>query len=112
MCTLPIGELHTYWSSQRVENWIITEYRPMAESWNVYFVCQELIVIMYFVAWYFWQSNKINFATVISFILLAIMDMAMYFYNYKLGGFGVVYFWFIGFWVVAYNWNLIKKAWT
>ena len=106
---MPIGELHSYWSNNKVENWIWKAYRPMAQSWNVYFASQELIIILYFVAWYFWKDNRINHTTVVSFIFLAILDMIMYFYNYKLGGFGLIYFWFIGFWLVAYK---TKKAWT
>jgi hypothetical protein len=118
ICTLPIGELHHYYSNDKIENWILCTYRPMAESWNVYFVSHELIIFMYFLAWYYWKPNIINRTTMKAFLLLSFVDILFYFYNYKLGGYSSVYFWFTGFWLIAmyskvisnYLWQL-KHRW-
>jgi hypothetical protein len=42
-------------------------------------------------------------------LILAIFDALLYFYNYKLGGFGLVYYWFTGIWIMVYNWKSIIK---
>lgn len=68
----------------------------------------EVIIIMYFAAWLLYRPNKINRTTVIAFFWLAILDCFLYFYNYKLSGFGAVYFWFIGFWYLTFK----AKKWT
>lgn len=79
----------------------------MAESWNVKYALDELVIMMYFTAWLLYRVNIINRVTVASFFALSILDTAFYFYNYKLGGFGAVYFWFIGFWLLFLK--LFKK---
>lgn len=72
----------------------------------------EVINIMYFAAWILYKKNRVNKTTVTTFLWLAIMDICLYFYNYKLSGFGLVYFWFTGFWLLTYYcnylWNKIK----
>lgn len=106
--TLPIGELHSYCSNTMNQNWIIKAYRPMAVSWNMKFAMDEIVIVFYFLSWSAWKSNRINKTTVTSFLFLAIMDTLLYFYNFKLWGFGSVYYWFIGFWLLAYFWKNIK----
>ncbi len=103
--TLPLGELHTYWiNDTRVQNWIYAINRPMLISWNVKFVVSELSVIAYFAAWILWKSNIVNRTTIVAFFWLAIVDMILYFYNYKTGqNYGIIYFGFaIFFWVTVY----------
>lgn len=131
--TLPLGELHTYfskyektvyvdgqyltlkmedgkWVEEKKQNWILTEYRPFVFSWNVKYSVDELIVILYFLAWIFYKENRWNRSVIISFLALSIMDGLLYFYNYKLYGFGSVYFWFIGFLLISFFFILkIKK---
>lgn len=108
--TLPIGEVHTFWAKDdTIQNWIWKWEMPMLVHWNLKFAEQQINIIIYFVAWLLWQPNRINKTTIWAFFWLAIFDTLMYFYNYKTGGFGKIYFWFVGFWLVAYYWQLIKK---
>ncbi len=81
----------------------------MPMNWNVNFAARELIIIMYFAAWLLYSSNKVNKATVMTFFVLSIVDALLYFYNYKLGGFGLVYYWFAGVWILIFNWKQIAK---
>ena len=111
--TLPLGELHSYWAKDtRVQNWIIAVRRPMLISWNIKFVEMEVVVIMYFLAWTFYIKNRINKTTVEAFLILSIVDILFYFYNYKLGGFGSAYLWFALIWLVIYYRHSIKRIWT
>lgn len=104
--TLPLGELHTFWANDTtVQNWIITEYIPMTVQWNIKFSAQELSVFAYFWAWVLWKENKVNRTTRMAFLWLAVMNVLLYFYNYKLGGFGKIYYWFAAFWIIVYKWN-------
>jgi len=110
---LPLGELHSYWAKDtRVQNWIISVRRPMLISWNIKFVEMEVVVIMYFLAWTFYIKNRINKTTVEAFLILSIVDILFYFYNYKLGGFGSVYLWFALIWLVIYYKYSIKRLLT
>ena len=94
--TLIIGEVHTFWEkgSQDKVNWIINSYQPMTMQWNVKFLCDEINVILYFVAFYLYGKypNRTNKATVLSFLFLAIVDMALYFWNFKTIDYHYVYF--------------------
>lgn len=109
--TLPIGELHMLWEGDtRAENWILTVDRTMLIKWNMKYVEAQVIVILYFAAWWLWKPNKVNWTTVIAFFWLAIIDTCMYFYDYKTGDFGKVYYWFVGIWFLVYKWHSIT-AW-
>ena len=110
--TLPLGELHSYLAKDtRVQNWIITVRRPMLVSWNIKFVEMEVVTILYFLAWLFYLKNRINKTTVVTFLILSIIDVGFYFYNYKLGGFGSVYLWFALIWLIIYYRHSIKRLW-
>lgn len=110
--TLPVGELHRFWiNDTRIQNWIIAVPRPMLISWNMKYLEGEIIPIMYFAAWMLWQPNKVNRTTVAAMFCIACFDLLLYFYNYKVSGFGSVYFWFIGFWLIAYKfWKHNNKS--
>lgn len=114
--TLPLGELHSYFNrSTVVQNWIVNAYKPMPLPWNVKYAEGQFIIILYFLAWLYYKPNKLNRTTVIAFFWLAILDTVLYFYDFKTGNFGRVYFWFAGFWLLSYNWVpltdwLIKKG--
>lgn len=113
MTTLPIGELHTFWHDDRtVQNWILNRPTPMLIQWNVKYLSAEVITIIYFLAWYFYKPNKLNRATVAAFLLLAILDLFVYLYNFKTGLFGGVYFWFLVFWMIAmYGKGAVNYLW-
>lgn len=101
--SLFVGELHTFWAKDTmVQNWIISEYRPMLIVWNVKFAIAEILPIMYFAAWILYRNNKVNRTTIWAFFWLAIFDTIVYFYNYKLHDFGNIYFWFAAFWALSF----------
>lgn len=111
--TLFIGEIHTYWEKapERYENWIIGRYEPMTIQWNVKFVCEEAIGIIYFIAMWFFAKypNKVNRVTVILFICLAIVDAALYFWNFKTVNFHYVYFCMVAGWIVLLRKELKQR---
>lgn len=80
----------------------------MPVSWNIKYACDEVVIILYFVAWLLYRTNRVNTTTVRVFLLLAIMDIILYFYDFKMHSFGSVYFWFIGLWIFMFYRNKIK----
>lgn len=104
--TIFIGELHKFWEyDSTVQNWIIAEYRPMLIKWNMKYLEVEVSVIAYFCAWLLYIPNKVNRTTIWAMFWLAVMDVVLYFYNYKTHGFGAVYYWFAAFWIISFYWN-------
>jgi hypothetical protein len=104
--TLPLGELHTFWSTDtEVHNWIWKVERPMTIGWNIKFAVAQVNLILYFLAWLLYVANRVNKTTVIAFLFLAILDTVFYFYDYKTGDYGKLYFWFIGFWLIVFYWT-------
>lgn len=103
-----MGEIHHYVGSGQVSNWIYTHPMPMPLEWNIKLAMNQLSVITYFIAWLLWVPNKTNWATVRAFLLLAVLDTFLYFYNYKTNGYAPAYLWFIGFWLLS---RYIIKPW-
>jgi hypothetical protein len=83
-------------------NLIIHEYRPMSMAWNVRYISDQLIFILYPIAVLLWKNNRVNTVTAKCFILLAIIDTLFYFWNYKTTDYGIVYFWYVGLWLLIY----------
>lgn len=83
-------------------NWVIHKYRPMSLAWNVRYACDQLIWVLYPIAVLCWKSNRVNTVTAKCFILLAVADAMFYFWNYKTTDYGIVYFWYMGLWVLLY----------
>lgn len=114
--TLFIGEIHTFWekSFPKEQNWIIAKYVPMTVQWNIKYASMQLVVILYFLAFVLYVKNKVNRTTVLAFLILSILDTALYFYNFKTQSFGSVYLWFAFFWIWMYygkdfyNWIWFK----
>lgn len=104
--TILIGELHTFWEGNTtVQNWIVNAYRPMTIQWNVKFLSQEVCIFAYFLAWILYHPNRVNRTTVLAFAWLSVFNIFLYLYNYKLGGFGAIYFWYAAFWILSYKGN-------
>lgn len=97
------GELHRYFSLSHTSNWILHANRPMSDAWNVKFAGLQLMYILYPLAALLWHNNYINKATAITFVVFAVMDTLMYFWNYKTAGYGVVYLWYMVIWVLVYK---------
>lgn len=111
--TLFLGELHTFWEHpeeyrngvlyQKIDgewqvakkvNWIITKDEPMTMQWNVKMVCDEIIVVLYIIAAFFFGKypNRFNKATIIIFIQVAAIDVGLYFWDFKTENYHLVYF--------------------
>lgn len=104
--TLPLGEIHTFWErNTTVQNWIIARNVPMLIHWNVKLFTDQLLFIIIFVAAYFYDRNRINKATIQTFICFSILDSILYFYNYKTYGYGYVYILLPFIWITFYKWE-------
>lgn len=110
--TLFIGEIHTFWEKAppRKENWILDSYQPMTIQWNVKMVAEEIIVVLYFIAmWLFWMyPNRVNKTSVKTFIVLALADLGLYFWNFKTINFHYVYFGLVAVWIILYKSTSVK----
>lgn len=106
VCTLVLGEVHTFWetnqSGREIQNWILNNYKPMSVQWNVKYLTDQILPILYFIAMLKYRRNRINEATVKTWIYFSILDMIMYFYNYKTYQYGGVYLWVVLIWVLTY----------
>ena len=102
--SLLLSELHTFWENASKEkyNWIIDKFRPMTLQWNIKMVTDQLWIILIFVAMLFYDKNRINRTTVLTFICFGIIDTAMYFINYKTYQYSIVYFILTILWVSFY----------
>lgn len=111
--TIPIGEIHTFWERSKADyqNWIVFRYVPMTLQQNFKFVFEELNFVLYFVAFFLYGKtpNKINKTTVKTFIWFCVIDMGMYFANWKTWGYGYVYVILPFIWVVMYYWNYLWR---
>lgn len=76
----------------------------MLIQWNVKFLSAQVTTIFYFLAWIFYINNKniVNNTTIKCFLVLAIIDTLVYFYNYKMYGFASMYFLAIIIWLLIY----------
>lgn len=100
--TIFVGELHNFWAgNETVQNWILFRPTPMPIEWNVKYLIQEVLPIMYFLAWIFYKDNPVNNAVIKSFLFLSVIDLAVYLVNFKTGEFGSIYFWFIAFFLLT-----------
>lgn len=103
--SIVIAESHSYLPSEyaiRKENWILTIDRTMEIQWNVKFLSDQVNFILYFLAMLFYNRNRVNKATVITFIILSVIELGMYFHNYKTLHYGSVYVWSLGIWLLVF----------
>lgn len=121
--TLVVGEIHSFVSdsADSTENWIFRAYKPMTLSWNIKYLEGQILVPLYFIAFYFWKETKVNRTTIKTFVYFGIIDTIMYFYNFKNPlFFGSVYVWIAAIWFLVYYWKagkgilvrrLLPKSW-
>lgn len=101
--TILIGELHNFWATDpRISNWIIIEYHPMLLQWNVKYTTDQIIPLFYLSALLLYINNKVNRIVARTFLLWSIVDIWLYFYNYKHEGYYQVYFWIAGCITISY----------
>lgn len=109
--SLLVGEIHTFWEGKTVviQNWILNVYRPMAVQWNVKFVCMQATALLIAIGFYYYRSNRLNRTAVVSLVMYQIVDTLLYFYNYKLNGYGWIYIGVVAFGIIYYNWQFKRK---
>jgi len=109
--SLLLSELHTFWENASKEkvNWIIGKFRPMTIQWNIKMVTDQLWYILIFVAMLYYERNRINKTTVLTFICFSVIDTAMYFINYKTYQYSIVYFILVILWILFYRAQGKKK---
>lgn len=103
--SIVIAESHSYIPEKyasKEQNWIRTINWTMTVSWNVKFLANEINAILYFLAMFFYNKNKYNKATVVTFIFLCCIDLIMYLHNGKTLYYGSVYIWTLGIWAVTF----------
>lgn len=105
IASIVIAEAHSYLPyeyAMKKENWIYSVDRTMEIQWNVKYLADQVNAVLYFVAMFFYNRNKVNKTTVLTFIILCIIDLGMYLHNYKTLHYGSVYVWTLGVWTVIY----------
>lgn len=103
--SIVIAESHSYipekYASKK-QNWIYSIDWTMEVQWNVKYLSSEINAIIYFLAMFFYDRNKYNKATVVTFIFLCCIDLIMYLHNGKTLHYGSVYIWSLGIWAISY----------
>ncbi len=108
--SLLVSELHSLWENCKVnQNWIFKERVVMSVQWNVKNVTDEIWFIMMALAILVYEKNRINRTTVLAYTAFCIIDMFMYFYNYKREGYGAVYTFLLIAWILIYNHGRSKR---
>lgn len=109
--SLFVGEVHTFWEggAVRTQNWILKVERPMALQWNIKYVCMQAQGIIIAFALLYYHRNRINNTVAAAFVFYNIADTVLYFYNYKLYGYGYVYLLIVLFGIIYYYWQFNKK---
>lgn len=79
----------------------------MELQWNVKYLSDEVNAILYFLAMFFYNRNKVNKTTVLTFIILCFIDLAMYLHNFKTLHYGSVYVWTLGVWTIVFYWDTL-----
>lgn len=103
--SIVIAESHSYLPERyalKKENWILTVDRTMEVRWNVKYLSDQTNAILYFLAMFFYNRNKVNKTTVLTFIILCLIDLVMYVHNFKTLHYGSVYVWSLGVWAVVF----------
>lgn len=103
--SIVIAESHSYIPEKyanKKENWIYSIDWTMEVSWNVKLLSHEVNGILYFLAMFFYNRNRVNKATVVTFIFSCCIDLIMYLHNGKTLYYGSVYVWTLGIWAVAF----------
>lgn len=113
LLTLIIGELHALPifsdDPMEAENWILRAYKPMTQSWNMYYLESQILKTLYFLAFLFWKPTKVNITTIRAFLYAGVLDTFMYFYNFKNPlFFGSFYVWMAIIWFMVYYWRTGK----
>lgn len=105
LVSIVIAESHSYIPEKYADlkqNWIYSVDWTISVQWNVKYLADQINAILYFVAMFYYNRNRINRATVVTFVLLCVLDLLMYLHNAKSLNYGSVYVWTFGLWAVIY----------
>lgn len=111
--SIVIAEAHSFVPDEyatKKQNWIYSIDRTMEIQWNVKFLGDQINLILYSLALFFYNRNKVNRTTVVAFICFSVIELGMYFHNYKTLNYGSVYVWTLVIWLLVYNQYFIVKA--
>lgn len=108
--SIVIAESYSYAGKYAMvkQNWIYSVDRTMELQWNLKYAADQVNAILYFIAMFLYNKNRINKTTVVTFIILCFIDLVMYFHNFKTLHYGSVYVWTFIIWVILYY--LIPKV--
>jgi TctA family transporter len=101
-----IGEIHTLFENSKASvNWIITEKVVMPVQWNVKYAGEEVLMVLFILAFLMYRKNRVNDTTVKALVVFYIADFLFYFYNFKHadGGYGYIYVLLLVAWIRIYN---------
>ena len=92
--TIAIGEIHTFWerSSHKPVSWILKRDVPLTIQWNIKNITDMVNWILIVVAMMLYRPTRENRITAWFYLVFCLLDMVMYFYNYKTYNYHVVYF--------------------
>lgn len=109
--SLIVGEAHTFFENSKASaNWIFNNYVYIPIQWNVKYAGNEIQNVLIALAFLFYRDNKVNKATIKTFLFYYILDLLFYFYNYKRDGYGVVYTLLLIFWIYTYRYGRINST--
>jgi len=110
--SLIIGELHTLWRyNTEVVNWTITKKVEIPLNWAVKWETDELWFILMGLAILYYIPNRINRATVLSFLIFCVGDWFLYHWDYKSQEtYGWLYTILLISWILIYNYERCSNA--
>lgn len=82
----------------------------MPLNWNVKYLTDEVLFIMMGFAVLYYVPNRTNRTSVISYIVFCVIDLLMYFINYKTDGYGFIYTALLITWILIYNHGRDRKG--
>lgn len=105
--SLLVNEAHTLFEkSKEVQNWILFKYRPMLIDWNLRYLADEISPLLIALALLVYQKNRINDTTVKVLVAYGIVDLVLYFINYKdKEVYRYVYLFLIISWIIIYKYG-------
>lgn len=105
--SLLVNEAHTLFEkSKEVQNWILFKYRPMSIDWNLRYLADEISPLLVALALLVYQKNRINDTTVKFLVAYGIVDLVLYFINYKdKEVYRYVYLFLIISWIIIYKYG-------
>lgn len=110
LLSLIVQEVHIFFPDDvnNQVNLIWMNYKPMTLAWNIRYIENEVLPLLYFMAFYLYVPNFQNRLSVRVFLYFYIVNLIMYFCDFKaLENYYKIYLWMAGFWILAYKWKRI-----